>query len=265
MGLSRRHQMLAQYKLSALSGVDSLTVPAFAHRYGLPRLAVTGNSVQSGAPTPAAPIAIASCGTLVTSGEHAGQYAVTVRCARGDDAVTRTIYLDAPLRLGDEIDFARGKLVRKRAVKVFDGTALVDATLARPTDTMAYIRLYAISDSKPQPYGAVSDILCSHVPATSPSRIDGADAAGIGVWDVPGRIRMRMPVSLCGSDTTSVKAYFAAQLAAGTPITVDYELATPVETDITPQIVPVLGGATIITIDGDTAPAAMACDYLSHS
>lgn len=55
---------------------------------------ITGQMEMSGTPTPANPIYPTECGTLVTSGEHAGEYAIEMSVG----GTTQTIYLDEPLR-----------------------------------------------------------------------------------------------------------------------------------------------------------------------
>lgn len=106
-----------------------------------------GNSKQSGTPTPSAPKEINSVGELVTEGENAGKYRVSVKVSGLGKEEIVDIYLDEPLRkvgdYEDVIDFEKGQVVRniyqeritditaKGSVSITYYTYLTD-TLKRP-------------------------------------------------------------------------------------------------------------------------------------
>lgn len=81
---------------------------------------IYGNSVQDGTPTPEEPIEVQSMGELITEGEYAGKYKVSVSVRSLNSEIepqTVNIYLDEPLRkigdYADIIDYDGLKVVRK--------------------------------------------------------------------------------------------------------------------------------------------------------
>lgn len=102
--------------------------------------------------------------------------------------------------------------------------------------------------------------ICSHL---APSGIDagGGRMAGIG-FATTGKSRYFMycvPTSLlpdisAGHEVASLKAYIAAQNAAGTPVQIAYKLATPTPFTATgAQTIPALAGANTVLTDADSA------------
>ena len=78
---------------------------------------IYGNSTQSGTPTPTSPKEINSVGELVTEGENAGKYRVSVKVSGLGKEEIVDIFLDEPLRkvgdYKDEIDFEKGQVTRR--------------------------------------------------------------------------------------------------------------------------------------------------------
>lgn len=102
--------------------------------------------------------------------------------------------------------------------------------------------------------------ICSHLTASDPD-VWGGKRAGIGFATV-GEARYLMfcvPTSLlpdisAGHEAASLKAYLAAQYAAGTPAQVSYKLAEPVPITATgAQPIPALAGANTVLTDADSA------------
>ena len=58
------------------------------------------------------------------------------------------------------------------------------------------------------------------------------------------------------------KAYLAAQYAAGTPVTIVYQLATPEPISVTPQVIPALPGTNTLYTDGDSLEVSGRRDLL---
>ena len=88
----------------------------------------------------------------------------------------------------------------------------------------------------------------------------GGKNVGIGLAD-GGHTRYliyNMPTSLlpdmsAGHEVASLKAYLAAQYAAGTPVQIAYKLATPIPFTATgPQPIPALSGANTLLTDADS-------------
>lgn len=113
--------------------------------------------------------------------------------------------------------------------------------------------------------------ICSHL---APSGLDvwGGRNAGIGFATV-GSSRYFMycvPTSLlpdisAGHEVASLKAYIAAQNAAGTPVQIAYKLATPTPFTATgAQPIPALAGANTILTDGDSATVTGRADPIKR-
>jgi hypothetical protein len=113
--------------------------------------------------------------------------------------------------------------------------------------------------------------ICSHL---APSGLDvwGGRLAGIG-FATTGKSRYFMycvPTSLlpdisAGHEVASLKAYIAAQNAAGTPVQIAYKLATPTPFTATgAQPIPALAGANTILTDADSATVTGRADPIKR-
>lgn len=113
--------------------------------------------------------------------------------------------------------------------------------------------------------------ICSHL---APSSLDvwGGRLAGIG-FATTGESRYFMycvPTSLlpdisAGHEVASLKAYIAAQNAAGTPVQIAYKLATPTPFTATgAQPIPALAGANTILTDADSATVTGRADPIKR-
>lgn len=113
--------------------------------------------------------------------------------------------------------------------------------------------------------------ICSHL---APSGLDvwGGRLAGIG-FATTGESRYFMycvPTSLlpdisAGHEVASLKAYIAAQNAAGTPVQIAYKLATPTPFTATgAQPIPALAGANTILTDADSATVTGRADPIKR-
>ena len=113
--------------------------------------------------------------------------------------------------------------------------------------------------------------ICSHL---APSGLDvcGGRLAGIG-FATTGESRYLMycvPTSLlpdisAGHEVASLKAYLAAQYAAGTPVQIAYKLAEPVPFTATgAQPLPALAGANTVLTDADTVEVTGRADPIKR-
>lgn len=113
--------------------------------------------------------------------------------------------------------------------------------------------------------------ICSHF---APSGLDvwGGRRAGIG-FSTTGNSRYFIycvPTSLlpdisAGHEVASLKAYIAAQNAAGTPVQIAYKLATPTPFTATgAQPIPALAGANTILTDADSATVTGRADPIKR-
>ena len=132
----------------------------------------------------------------------------------------------------DEVDFVRGVKIQRTYTKVFDGTeSIINGT--------GLELAYALADGG-HPEG-ISDTemknsMSTHFETyTRQDLYDAGNEAGfIGCSAAQGFIRFVENVNANG-DTTVFKSYLAGQYAAGTPVTVTYILAEPVETALTEE------------------------------
>lgn len=113
--------------------------------------------------------------------------------------------------------------------------------------------------------------ICSHL---APSGLDvwGGRRAGIG-FATTGKSRYFMycvPTSLlpdisAGHEVASLKAYIAAQNAAGTPVQIAYKLATPTPFTATgAQPIPALAGVNTVLTDADSATVTGRADPIKR-
>lgn len=113
--------------------------------------------------------------------------------------------------------------------------------------------------------------ICSHL-ATPGQGVWGGQTVGIG-FSTGGSLRYFMfsvPTSLlpdisAGHEVASLKAYLAAQRAAGTPVQIAYKLATPTPFTATgAQPIPALAGANTILTDADSATVTGRADPIKR-
>lgn len=165
---------------------------------------ISGNTTQSGAPTPESPIFPQGCGELETYGEKAGQYKIPISSAN----TTTNIYL--------------GEVQTTRKIKklVLDGTEnWEDVNLGHKS---AYFRL-----KNGEFETNIQDLcLCTHFEQeiiTSSTTNVGCNVINSPTlnYDV---VAIRPKIITTTSD---FKSWLTQRYAAGTPVTVWYVLATP--------------------------------------
>lgn len=113
--------------------------------------------------------------------------------------------------------------------------------------------------------------ICSHL---APSGLDvwGGRNAGIGLATVGSSryfmfsmLTSLLPDISAGHEVASLKAYIAAQNAAGTPVQIAYKLATPTPFTATgAQPIPALAGANTILTDADSATVTGRADPIKR-
>lgn len=113
--------------------------------------------------------------------------------------------------------------------------------------------------------------ICSHLAPSGPV-VWGGRLAGIG-FAITGKSRYFMycmptsslPDISAGHEVDSLKAYIAAQNAAGTPVQIAYKLATPTPFTATgAQPIPALAGANTILTDADSATVTGRADPIKR-
>ena len=113
--------------------------------------------------------------------------------------------------------------------------------------------------------------ICSHLPATAKDVWGGRDV-GIGfatvgmsyyfMYCVPNSL---LPDISAGHEVASLKAYLAAQYAAGTPVQIAYKLAEPVPFTVTgAQPIPALSGVNAVLTDANSVTVTGRADPIKR-
>lgn len=217
-----------------------------------------------------------------------GQYATSIMLNEGSTAlpyepyrepVVSNVYLDEPLYSGDYIKLNTddsGVVHRAWRKLVFDGTEVVSYNARNDTRGRWTVTI-------PTPNGTTTpeNVICTHfntVDATAkPLSEGGICMRSTGVDVVVGGLYTDIGVTSPSDSTTivnAVKAYLAEQYAAGTPVTVIYQLATPTDTPITLPNIPTLkalpplhtydGATTVISVDTTVSPSKFDAAYKSN-
>lgn len=116
-----------------------------------------------------------------------------------------------------------GKRVSPVKTIVLDGSETYSVNASSANTTRFYIAMPDIKSS-------LAPALCSHVKY---KEVWGGDE--VGFYLSSNYIVFRMPKAVVGETKDSVQQWIASQHSAGTPLTVIYQLATPVETELTPE------------------------------
>ena len=223
--------------------IDTDVLPLAFLSDGTPLTAwsISGNMARTGTPTPTVPITPEECGELVTTGEHAGQYAIPI----SNGNTTYNIFLNEPLRkFGDYGDTVAsdGTVVRRIKKLVLTGQEAAITKNDATTNTLFYIRFEnnnwtnAIMAQK---------AICTHLKYQAYVE----ESVYIGYNGVILYLNFGtdiMNAQTSGNTVDGLKEYLAAQYAAGTPVCIWYVLSTPTtETFTAPQIVPAKGANTL--------------------
>jgi len=184
-------------------------------------LEILGKSVQSGTPTPAGPIPINSSANfdLSITGGQPINYPITLRgIPNGSGGWS----------VQDKATNDVGKIIRPIAYRGFTGTEYWVQEVAY-SDRIMYHTLGFLTDASSMTAGA--KLLCTHLLQTT---IYGA--IGAAYTTASNFLRFTYPITIA-PDVATFKNWLAAQYAAGTPVTVQYQLATPTEEAITKQTI----------------------------
>jgi hypothetical protein len=182
---------------------------------------ISGNTVQSGTPSPQNPIMPQGCGDLETVGTKAGQYKIPISSANA----TTPVYLG-------EVETTRK--IKKLVLTGEEAWQLWNGNYYSP-----------VIDRK----GVIGTILCTHFINSSSQGIsyNNQSTSGLKIASVA------VPFV---SDLSGLKEWLAAQYANGTPVTIWYVLATPETAAINEPLMKIgdyadeVSGITIPTITG---------------
>ena len=205
---------------------------------------IYGNMTQNGTPTPSDPVEAESCGDLVTSGEHAGEYCIPITCG----GVTQNIYLDEPLRkigdYADEIDFQTGTVTRRIKEIVLTGSENW-----REEST----HVYRMEVPQVLSGNAYLNQICSHyVLANSYSGLIDTDNS----FGVSRRPALFIHDSRF-ANVAEFQSFLSAQYATGTPVTVYYVLETPTTESVTLPQIPTIRGQNTLSFGTALQPSSV--------
>ena len=223
------------FPISTITGIPPLTFRAD----GTPLTAwsISGNMVQTGTPTPDAPITPQECGDLVESGEHAGQYAVPISCG----GTTQTVYISEPIRkIGDYADTisSTGAVTRRIKELILTGTESWKTT-GDGTSRYNRLKVGAFNTAFPAMAMCTHAIRVSITTSTTDIGCNVIDSQVSNASFVAFRLEDYMTLA-------SFKQFLADQYAAGTPVTIWYVLQEPTIEQITvPTLTPEKGINTL--------------------
>ena len=151
-----------------------------------------------------------------------------------------------PGGVADEYDVVGGAGTQRVGKKTFDGT---EGWVGGDAETPGYYRWkLPVSDAKHLQTSA-QQILCTHYPSGMETTYYKNQSISLSTRD-EGAFYL-YDTAHAQSGLADWKAYLAAQSAAGTPVTVLYELATPQAIAGTPQSIQTYAPKTIITNDAN--------------
>ena len=203
-------------------------------------------------PSPTEPRPITYTGTLVTSGEHQGKYAIPIKVEKGTDTTVTEIYLNEPLRKigedADYIDYANGKVVRVIGKYDMGDTTYAHATL---TQGELFEQRDVIPNANAVPQGTQPPWACeAYTPAAN---------------NVTYRNYIMRPhntvasYAVINSNYTDPDTF--AQAMSG--VYLYYKLATPVEETIELPEIATYKGDNVVTVNTGLEPSSMTVTYLA--
>lgn len=208
--LYKGEKKIAGYQLTEFQGENGVSLND-CYNDRLYDVVIQGNTIRNGTPTPESPIEIQSVGDLVTEGEHAGKYKVSVKCnyvsSVFSDDNSIDIYLHEPLMkmtydnriFADYIDFEKSAVVKYNFKEIYDGTESWEIRSTSNPNTFSK----RITQAR--------TVLCSHYKTAGSNNKDMTAAANnsIRIYITDSRF----------STVEEFKAFLAQQAAAGTPVT----------------------------------------------
>jgi len=232
------------YPETTITGVPPISFKAD----GTPLIAwnILANMVQTGTPSPDNIIIPQEFGDLVTSGDHAGEYAIPITCG-----ATHTVYLSEPLRKIEEY--------ADKAESTGAATREIYELILTGDESFVYnngMQRFVVTSNL---YKRVREkiAVCSHYEAVA-----NQSAASLAnnqlTFLVSGSGNNYMYIRDTRFDNADdFKAYLAAQYSAGTPVTVWYVLATPTTEQFTVPEISTVRGSNTMTVDTTLQPTSV--------
>lgn len=206
-----------------------------------------GKTQQSGTPTPTSQIPVQGVGDLVESGEHAGKYAVEIT---NNGNTVATIFTDQPLYgTGTSLDYLQ-RLADGSGVEHREWYKLViDGTENWTSFDQSGTTLFRCDNSLTGKLAesTVNTMTCNCLKVVSSRGECASTSNSISVYNTLSDSR---PVVNVNPMTLSEWTTFIhQQYAAGTPVTIVYQLATPTDTPVTLPEIPTAVGTNTLTTD----------------
>jgi hypothetical protein len=135
---------------------------------------------------------------------------------------------DLPDGKSDRVFEQNGRLYleKKIGIRILDGSEAGITVSTPKTDTTQFTLYVESWGATGGSYSMLSNILCSHFETVTASYVDDGDSEGIALWDTNTRIKFRI-LNSTATTVADLRAWLAAQYNAGTPMTIQYQLATP--------------------------------------
>ena len=214
---------------------------------------------------------ILSSGYLVVSKQEIyTDGAPEVLTVSADGAETQTV-TDIPMLLGvgdykDEGELISGLLTHKIGIKVLNGTE--DWSYSSGWSDTTHKCFYVEVDTIKQQTTVTNECLCSHLEWYSrdsfyaDKTIVGGCVSGYIPTDPESGRALTVRVSSSIAETANdLKAWLAAQYAAGTPVIVVYPLATPTTEQTTPHALHTSAGSNIVSVAAEVSGISLAAQY----
>ena len=150
---------------------------------------------------------------------------------------------------GGSLDWKTGVLTVDWYTKTFDGTENINLQGSAADAYRNYRFVYGNPDRYSKDYKL--EAYCSHYPHDTTVYKESSDEIGFIAFGPNIYIRLGSASTITTAD--AFKAFLAEQYAAGTPVQVCYQLATPITVQLTPtEILALSGQNTLYSDTGDT-------------
>lgn len=195
-----------------------------------------GNMIMADSPSKSTPLVPQEFGDLVISGDHVGEYAISITI----EGATQTIYLDAPLRkIGNYSDVINsdGTVIRRINKKILKGAENWSYTAGMqklPVDDYSYLRELELI------------AVCSHYTAVA-NMAQASISNGQLTFLVSGSGANNLYIRDDSyPDSSTFKQYLADQYSANTPVCIWYVLSTETtEAFVAPTLTTIKGNNTL--------------------
>ena len=263
---------IAIYSNTATATASTYTVTFTAGSGILTAWTISGNATQASTATPTSPVAVLGVGNLVSSGEHSGEYDVSITCG----GVTNHIYIDDMLlNIESYADTGSRTAISRRIKKTtLTGSETITSVRANSNND-AYCCALKYSDigmtdiidyeGYMQEISYPKYISTHFVNKTVNNTFYNISSGEIGANSSASVEDRNRYIIICVSGLTTVQDYadwLTTQYNNGTPVEVYYIAATATETAITTPDIPTIDGSNTFTVGTTVNPSAVSVSYV---